>query len=84
MLHAQVSKLLIKSFVVQAASGAGQDIRPVGCDIKCGQAVLQAGDMLDAPEIGILATVGSVDVKVTSTNLCFVLQGLCKHVVYAG
>ena len=48
----------------QAAGKAGEDIRPVGSDIKQGQAVLHAGDMLDAPEIGILATVGATTVKV--------------------
>lgn len=58
-----------QSFVVQEASKAGHDIRAVGSDIKQGQAVLQAGDMLDAPEIGILATVGSVNVKVTLSTL---------------
>ena len=50
---------------VQAASKAGEDIRQVGSDIKQGQLVLQAGDMLDAPEIGILATVGATSVQVS-------------------
>lgn len=36
----------------------------MGSDIKRSQVVLQAGDMLDAPEIGILATVGAAEVKV--------------------
>ena len=51
--------------VAQAAARAGEDIRPVGSDIKRGQAVLQAGDMLAAPEIGILATVGAAKVQVS-------------------
>ncbi|CAI9105833.1 OLC1v1004851C1 [Oldenlandia corymbosa var. corymbosa] len=42
----------------------GVDIRPVGCDIKKGDLVLKSGERLDAAEIGLLATVGIVMVKV--------------------
>lgn len=51
---------------MQAASGPGQDVRAVGSDIRAGQAVLQAGDLLGAAEIGILATVGAATVKARS------------------
>ena len=51
----------------KAAVGAGQDIRAVGSDIKAGQAVLQAGALLGAAEIGILATVGAATVRVGTT-----------------
>ena len=36
----------------------------MGSDIKAGQPVLQAGDLLGAAEIGVLATVGVATVKV--------------------
>jgi len=52
--------------MVQAASKAGEDIRAVGSDIQVGQTVLQAGDLLGAAEIGILATVGAATLKVIS------------------
>ena len=42
----------------------------MGSDIKRGQVVLQAGDMLEAPEIGILATVGASKVKVMFPACC--------------
>ena len=53
---------------LQAASGVGQDIRAVGSDIRAGQVVLQAGALLGAAEIGILATVGAATVKVRHLN----------------
>jgi molybdopterin biosynthesis enzyme len=43
---------------------AGQDIRPVGCDLAAGQTVLQAGDRLDPGEIGLLAGAGAATVSV--------------------
>ncbi|KAL3518670.1 hypothetical protein ACH5RR_021259 [Cinchona calisaya] len=42
----------------------GVDVRPVGCDIAKGDLVLKSGERLDAAEIGLLATVGVVMVKV--------------------
>ena len=41
---------------------AGDDVRPIGVDIAAGDVVLQAGAMLGAAEIGLLATVGVVAV----------------------
>ena len=49
---------------LQGASKPGEDVRAVGSDITAGQVVLQAGDLLGAAEIGILATVGAARVKV--------------------
>ena len=51
--------------MVQGASKAGEDIRQAGSDIRAGQPVLQAGDMLGPAEIGLLATVGAAQVKVS-------------------
>ncbi|CAM6129634.1 unnamed protein product [Calypogeia fissa] len=42
----------------------GQDIRPVGFDIGQGDTVLRAGELLGPAEIGLLATIGIVNVKV--------------------
>lgn len=42
----------------------GLDIRPVGCDIAKGDIVLKSGDRLGAAEIGLLATLGVLYVKV--------------------
>lgn len=52
----------------------GLDIRPVGFDIAQGQIVLRAGDVLGAAEIGILATIGVVIVKVYPRPLVAVLS----------
>ncbi|DBA77249.1 hypothetical protein WJX79_006001 [Trebouxia sp. C0005] len=60
--------------IVKAASQAGEDIRAVGSDIKVGQTVLQAGDMLGPAEIGILATVGAATLKVHRTPVVAVLS----------
>ena len=49
---------------MQAASKAGQDIRPVGCDIQAKDTVLKAGTLLGPAEIGILASVGAAQVQV--------------------
>lgn len=43
---------------------SGDDVRPVGVDVKAGQTVLAAGERLDPAEIGLLATAGIVDVPV--------------------
>ena len=43
---------------------SGDDVRPVGVDVKAGQRVLAAGERLDPAEIGLLATAGIVDVPV--------------------
>lgn len=42
----------------------GQDIRPVGYDIQKGAVVLKSGERIGAAEIGLLATIGVVMVKV--------------------
>lgn len=43
---------------------AGQDIRPVGCDIKAGNKVLNAGSWVGPSEIGLLASIGVTKVQV--------------------
>lgn len=52
----------------------GVDIRPVGCDIKEGAVVLERGQRLGASEIGLLATVGVMMVKVYPTPTIAVLS----------
>lgn len=47
-----------------ATVSAGNHIRPIGQDLAAGQRVLAAGTALGAPEIGILATVGRIEVAV--------------------
>ncbi|XP_046849480.1 gephyrin-like [Xenia sp. Carnegie-2017] len=42
----------------------GQDIRPVGFDIKQGERLLSRGDYLGPPELGLLATAGVLEVDV--------------------
>lgn len=52
----------------------GVDIRPVGCDIEKDAVVLKSGERLGAAEIGLLATVGVMIVKVYSTPTIAVLS----------
>lgn len=43
----------------------GQDIRPIGCDIKEGTLVLNKGTKIGSVEIGLLASCGCKQVSVT-------------------
>ncbi|XP_076941592.1 molybdopterin biosynthesis protein CNX1-like [Bidens hawaiensis] len=52
----------------------GVDIRPVGCDISKDDVVLKAEELLGAAEIGLLATVGVLTVKVYPTPTIAVLS----------
>ncbi|XP_009601464.1 molybdopterin biosynthesis protein CNX1 [Nicotiana tabacum] len=52
----------------------GVDIRPVGSDIAQGGIVLKSGERLGAAEIGLLATVGVVTVKVYPSPTVAVLS----------
>lgn len=52
----------------------GVDIRPVGCDIGKDDIVLKAEELLGAAEIGLLATVGVLTVKVYPTPTIAVLS----------
>ena len=47
-----------------AAVRPGQNVRPKGQDIQRGEQVLQAGSVIKAPIVGILATVGRKEVMV--------------------
>jgi gephyrin len=49
---------------VRQSVRAGDDVRPVGSDMRPGQQVLPAGTRLGAAEIGLLATVGIAQVRV--------------------
>lgn len=61
--EARQGELEIKISIATQAK-VGQDIRPIGSDIKKGELVLKAGTLLGANEIGVLAAVGIVKVLV--------------------
>ena len=44
----------------------GQDIRPIGFDIEKGETVVRSRSVINAPQIGICATVGALRLKVFS------------------
>ena len=52
----------------------GQDIRPVGCDIKTGETVLRAGQVLGPGELGLLAAVGVTSVQVAAQPVVTVIS----------
>nr|XP_045606195.1 gephyrin-like isoform X1 [Procambarus clarkii] len=52
----------------------GQDIRPVGCDIATGQKILASGTLLGPSELGLLASVGAVEVLVVGKPTVAVLS----------
>ncbi|KAI3918498.1 hypothetical protein MKX01_041818 [Papaver californicum] len=58
--------------LVQAQQG--QDIRPVGCDIEKGVIVLKSGELIGTSDIGLLATVGVMMVKVYPSPTIAVLS----------
>lgn len=49
---------------ITAPVSVGDNIRPVGNDIAAGQMVLPAGTVLHPPEIGLLAMLGKITVRV--------------------
>ncbi|KAJ0913097.1 putative transferase [Helianthus annuus] len=59
---------------VLVKTNTGVDIRPVGCDISKDDLVLKAEELLGAAEIGLLATVGVLTVKVYPTPTIAVLS----------
>ncbi|POO01496.1 Bifunctional molybdenum cofactor biosynthesis MobB/MoeA [Trema orientale] len=58
------SSLESKRVRILVETSKGTDIRPVGCDIEKDAVVLKSGERLGASEIGLLATVGVMMVKV--------------------
>lgn len=52
----------------------GQDIRPVGCDIKTGEKVLSGGQVLGSGELGVMAAVGVTKVNVSKLPVVTVLS----------
>ncbi|XP_059429475.1 molybdopterin biosynthesis protein CNX1-like isoform X3 [Corylus avellana] len=58
--------------LVQTSKGV--DIRPVGCDIEKDSMVLKSGERVGASEIGLLATMGVMMVKVYPTPTIGVLS----------
>ncbi|XP_050734795.1 gephyrin-like isoform X2 [Eriocheir sinensis] len=53
---------------------AGQDIRPVGCDIAAGEKILPKGTLLGPSEMGLLATVGVTSVLVVRKPVVAILS----------
>ncbi len=49
---------------IDARVSPGADVRPVGTDYRAGAVVLRAGDVLDPPRLGLLASIGVTDVWV--------------------
>jgi molybdenum cofactor synthesis domain-containing protein len=49
---------------IKTSPGAGDNIQGAGIDVQRGQVVLAAGRRIGPPEVGMLATVGQVRVKV--------------------
>jgi molybdenum cofactor synthesis domain-containing protein len=49
---------------IMAEVAPGSNIRPIGQDLEAGQLVLAKGSPLGAPEIGLLAMIGQVEVAV--------------------
>ncbi|XP_062082360.1 molybdopterin biosynthesis protein CNX1 [Humulus lupulus] len=68
------SSLESKRVRILAETRKGTDIRPVGCDIEIDAVVLKSGERLGASEIGLLATVGVMMVKVYSPPTVAVLS----------
>ncbi|XP_076237734.1 molybdenum cofactor synthesis protein cinnamon [Calliopsis andreniformis] len=52
----------------------GQDIRPIGCDIKKGELILTSGTKLGAVELGLIAACGYSEVSVTDLPVVGVLS----------
>ncbi len=49
---------------INGKPSVNQFIRPIGCDMKKGETILRAGERLGPAEIGVLASVGIVSVRV--------------------
>ncbi|XP_071723301.1 molybdopterin biosynthesis protein CNX1-like [Rutidosis leptorrhynchoides] len=63
-----------KRVQILVQTSRGTDIRPVGCDIEKGAMVLKSGEKIGASEIGLLATMGVMMVKVYPTPTIGVLS----------
>ncbi|XP_049932527.1 molybdopterin biosynthesis protein CNX1 isoform X2 [Nymphaea colorata] len=55
---------VVKRVNILVAASQGQDIRPVGYDIEKDALVMRAGELIGTAEIGLLATLGVMAVKV--------------------
>jgi molybdopterin molybdotransferase len=53
------------SIVISRPVPSGDFVRPRGEDMRAGETVLERGRRLGAPELGVLASVGCIDVPVT-------------------
>jgi molybdopterin molybdotransferase len=50
---------------IGAAASVGDHVRPAGGDLAAGAAVFPAGTVLTAPALGVLASIGAAEVRVT-------------------
>ncbi|XP_077227807.1 molybdopterin biosynthesis CNX1 protein / molybdenum cofactor biosynthesis enzyme CNX1 (CNX1) [Tasmannia lanceolata] len=62
--HMKDSSSGLKKVKIFARASPGLDIRPVGCDIEKGATILKSGEQVGISEIGLLATMGVMMVKV--------------------
>ncbi|XP_076680518.1 molybdenum cofactor synthesis protein cinnamon [Andrena cerasifolii] len=54
-----------KEIEIMTEIKCGQDIRPIGCDIKEGELILKSGTRLGAVELGLISACGYKEVHVT-------------------
>eukprot|EP00123_Amoebidium_parasiticum_P010781 comp20315_c0_seq1/m.25545 comp20315_c0_seq1/g.25545 ORF comp20315_c0_seq1/g.25545 comp20315_c0_seq1/m.25545 type:complete len:636 (-) comp20315_c0_seq1:337-2244(-) len=59
---------------IHSRATVGQDIRPIGYDISTGEVVLEEGAVLGASEVGLLATVGVLQVSVRRRPVVAILS----------
>jgi molybdopterin molybdotransferase len=60
----QASSASMSTIGINVAASSGANVRPAGQDVKAGEQVLQKGVVLRAQEIGVLASLGLVEVSV--------------------
>ncbi len=66
---------LSEAVAISASVKPGENIRPVGEDIRAGQTVLKAGTLIRAPELGVLAALGQAEVTVKRRPRVAILSG---------
>ncbi|XP_058093596.1 molybdopterin biosynthesis protein CNX1 isoform X2 [Magnolia sinica] len=64
----------LKRVKILVGASQGLDIRPVGCDIEKGATVMKSGELVGISEIGLLASVGVMMVKVYPRPMVAVLS----------
>lgn len=62
------------SVALKQAARPGDNVRPVGEDIRAGQVVIPAGTLVRAEEIGVLASIGQAQVPVTRKPVVLIVS----------